>query len=526
MIKRMVFALVMSGTCITLHAQTIDDALRFSTTAPAGTTRGQSVGGALGALGGEVSSMYVNPASVGFFRTNDFSFTLGLGVVNNTGTYLGFQDKDNKTVPNISNATMIFGGRRKKADSKWQNFSFGLGFNRNASYNERVYYTGNNNNSSLSLNYYLQADAAGITNPETQLGGSQTIGYLAHGAALAYQTYLLNGVYDNNNVFTGTFFSAAEATDNSVNVKQENIINSKGSSNDLSLAFGANYNEQLYLGLSANFVDISFRREKTWQETNINTVPADLNYFAVTEYLKTEGSGFNAKLGIIYKPVRPLSLGLTFHSPSWIALTDTYHTEMETSVKSVTGPNFSSSTDTNDGFEDESRYNIRTPWKGVVSGTYLFAPSADTRKPTGFITVDYEYMDYASMTMRLKNGQSTDKGDSKLRNDAIKDTYQGASNIRIGGELKLHVIAFRLGYANYGSPYKNSALEGGRQYYTGGLGYRNQGFYMDFGVVYGTGKRVDQPYVMEANNQGYQDPAPAEINNKTTNFLATFGWKF
>jgi len=525
MIKRTVFALALSGTCLSLQAQTIDDVLRFSTTSPAGTTRGQSVGGALGSLGGEVSSMYVNPAGVGFFRTNDFSVTAGLGIMNNQGTYLGTTDKDNKVAPNISNLTFIFGGNKKRPDSKWQNFSGGIGINRNQSFNERVYYTGTNNNSSLSLNYYLQADAAGITNPESQLGGNQTIGSLAHSSVLAFQTFLINPIY-NNNVFTGKFYSAAEATDNSVHVRQENMLDTKGSSNDVSFAFAANYNDQLYLGFSGNIVSIDYEREKTWKETNVNAVAADLNFFSVTEYLKTDGTGLNGKLGVIYKPVRPLSLGVAFHTPSWIWLTDTYHTDMATSVKSVTGIGTASSTDTNDGFEDESRYKIRTPWKGIVSATYLFAPSADTRKPTGFITVDYEYQDYAAMTMGFRNGQGTDRDDSKLRNDAIKDTYQGASNIRIGGELKLHVIALRLGYANYGSPYKNSALEGGRQFYTGGLGYRNKGFYWDLGLVYGTGTRVDQPYVMEPNTVGYQDPAPAEIKNKTTNIITTVGWKF
>jgi len=193
MLRRMVLlAIAMTGTCYTLQAQTIDDALRFSTSAPAGTARAQSVGGALGSLGGEVSSIYVNPASTGFFRTSDFSFTLGFQQAENKGKYLGTDGSDSKGNLNISNATLIFGGKKKIPGSKWENFSFALGFNRTANYNERVYYTGNNSNSSLSLNYYLQADAAGITSPDAQLGGDQTIGSLAHGAVLAYQTYLID----------------------------------------------------------------------------------------------------------------------------------------------------------------------------------------------------------------------------------------------------------------------------------------------------------------------------------------------
>jgi long-subunit fatty acid transport protein len=528
MIKRVVLAFALSGICISLHAQTIDDALKFSAAAPAGTTRGQSVGGALGALGGEVSSIYVNPASLGFFRTSDFSFTVGLQSVSNKGTYLGTTGSDNKTVPMISNVTMIFGGKRKKPDSKWQNFSFGMGINRTNNYNERVYYKGNNSSSSLSLNYYLDAEAAGVTNPSAQLGGNATIGSLAHSSALAYQTGLIEPYPNNAGQPDGTFYSAAQGIDRSVNVRQENIVNAKGASNEMAFSFASNYNDQLYLGGSLNIPVINYEHTKTWKETNINTVATDLNNFEVTEFLKTEGTGVNFKLGAIFKPIKPLSVGATFHSPSWLTLTDTYSTNMTTSTKTLGVLEFSSK-DTYDGFADESKYKIRTPWKGVLSATYLFSPSADTRRPTGFITFDYEYMDYASMRMRFRNDNSFDKEDADLRNDAIKSTYQGASNIRVGGELKLHVIAFRLGYALYGSPYKNASIDGKREYYTGGIGYRNRGFYMDLGLVYGNNKRLDQPYVLASNaapTDHYTTPAAAEIKNTSTSIITTFGWKF
>ena len=526
MMKRMVLAIAMTGACHSLHAQTINDALRFSSSAPSGTARAQSVGGALGALGGEASSMFVNPAAVGFFRTSDFSVTLGVPTVTTKGIYMGGPEgSDSRTNLNINNATIIWGGKRKKPGSKWQNFSGGIGVNRTFNYNARTYYGGDINNSSLSLNYYLQADAAGITDPDKQLGGSETLGYLAHTAALAYQTFLINPVKNNDNTFAGTFYSAAEAVDNSVAVHQENTVFERGGTTEFAANFGANYDDKLYLGGGIGVPMIEYKRDKPWRETNINTVSTDLNWFEVTEVLRTEGTGINVKLGAIYKPVKPLSLGVTIHSPSWIWLTDTYRTDMTTSTKE-NGVHSFSSADTYDGLPDESKYRIRTPWKGVVSGTYIFSPSSDTRKPTGFITVDYEYMDYSSMKFGFRNGGSGDRDDEAIRNTAIKDTYQGASNIRVGGELKLHVIAFRLGYASYGSPYKECNMEGSRQYYTGGLGYRNRGFYIDLGYVYGTGKRMDQPYTMEPNSMGYANPDPAALKSNSSSILATFGWKF
>lgn len=523
MLKKMVLAIAMTGACYTLRAQTIDDALRYSTSTPSGTARAQAVGGALGALGGEVSSIYVNPASTGFFRTSDFSFTIGFQNAANDGTYFGNKASDSKGNLNITNATLIFGGKRKKPGSKWENFSFGLGINRTNNYNDRIYYAGNNANSSLSYNYVL--DAAGVTDPASELGGDNTPGTLAHGAALAYDTYLIDYSTDVNGMHFYT--TAANADNGTILVKQERMLTSKGASQELSFDFGTNYNNTLYLGGSVNIPIVHYEHDKTWKETSINTTPTVLRDFAVTEHLTTDGTGVNVKLGAIVKPVKSLSLGATVHSPSWIWMTDTYTTDM---VTNTTDYNIatSSSTLTNGGNADESKYSIRTPWKGILSATYLFAPSADTRKPTGFLTFDYEYVDYASMKMRFNNDPAYDKGDADLRNDAIKSAYKGASNIRIGGELKLHVIAFRLGYALYGTPYKNETAEqdGTRSYYSAGLGYRNRGFYIDLGVRYGTGTRTEQAYVTPTNTPGYGSAGIAKIEGNTTNVLATFGWKF
>ncbi|OMP77096.1 OmpP1/FadL family transporter [[Flexibacter] sp. ATCC 35208] len=526
MMKRMVLAIAMTGACFSLQAQNIDDALRFSSGAPSGTARAQAVGGAQGALGGEASSMYINPATVGFFRTSDFSFTVGVPSISSTGTYQGVSSSDSRTNLNISNATIIWGGKRKKPGSKWQNFSGGIGVNRTSNYNQRTYYTGDIHNSSLSLNYYLAADAAGITNPNAQLGGDPDQTILAHSSALAYQTYLINPVTNTDGSFAGTFYSAAEATDNSVYVRQESTSFERGANTEFAGSFGANYNDKFYIGGGIGVPNVQYRRDLTWKETNLNTLATDLNYFTTTEVLRTYGTGINAKLGIIYRPVKTLNLGATIHTPSWIWLTDEYHTDMTTSTKSNGVNSFSSRDSRYDGLDDESKYTVRTPWKGILSATYLFAPSADTRKPTGFISVDYEYVDYASMHMRFKNNDGYDRETETDRNNSIKDTYQAASNFRVGGELKLHTIALRLGYSYYGSPYKISSLDGVRSYYSGGIGYRNNGFYMDLAFIYGSSTSYNQPYTMLANNMNYVTPDAAKIEKTSYTGLATFGWKF
>src|SRR5258708_382301 len=58
--------------CQQLSAQIPKDALRSAWTVPNGTARQQAIGGAMGSLGGEISSAFVNPAGLDVFKTRDF----------------------------------------------------------------------------------------------------------------------------------------------------------------------------------------------------------------------------------------------------------------------------------------------------------------------------------------------------------------------------------------------------------------------------------------------------------------------
>ena len=60
-----------------LYAQEPADALRYSWLTQNGTARNQAVGGAGASLGGEFSSLFINPAGLGFYKTNEFVITPG-----------------------------------------------------------------------------------------------------------------------------------------------------------------------------------------------------------------------------------------------------------------------------------------------------------------------------------------------------------------------------------------------------------------------------------------------------------------
>ena len=70
-----VLAIFVNG--LTSFAQDTYDAARFASSDLNGTARFVGMGGALSALGGDISVMGTNPAGTALFRKNEASFTFG-----------------------------------------------------------------------------------------------------------------------------------------------------------------------------------------------------------------------------------------------------------------------------------------------------------------------------------------------------------------------------------------------------------------------------------------------------------------
>jgi hypothetical protein len=147
----------------------------------------------------------------------------------------------------------------------------------------------------------------------------------------------------------------------------------------------------------------------------------------------------------------------------------------------------------------------------------------DVRKQRGFLTADIEYINYkaSSYTTDPDNDDQDSKDYLKSLNKAIDRAYKGAFNFRAGGELKFTTIMLRLGAAYYGNPYKNLAGEKGSKFQlTGGLGYRDKGFFIDLAYAHTMGKDVHFPYRLQ--NSPFTG---ASIKNTGGNAVLTVGFK-
>src|SRR5438034_11660765 len=114
--KSVFFIMAILLSALYSFSQEPADALRYSWYTQGGTARQQAIGGAMGSLGGEISTSFVNPAGLGFYRTGDFVFTPGYNFLNNKSTYFGKSEKDKKNYFNLRTTGFVLdagGGNNK-----------------------------------------------------------------------------------------------------------------------------------------------------------------------------------------------------------------------------------------------------------------------------------------------------------------------------------------------------------------------------------------------------------------------------
>ena len=145
--KKIFFVII----CIALYqynfAQEPADALRYSWYTQSGTARQQAIGGAMGSLGGEISSIFVNPAGLGFYKTADFVFTPAYNSLNNKGTYFGRTESASKNNLTFGTTGIING--RSNTKGKVTSSAFSLAINRTANFSNNILYRGAQNQSSF-----------------------------------------------------------------------------------------------------------------------------------------------------------------------------------------------------------------------------------------------------------------------------------------------------------------------------------------------------------------------------------------
>ncbi|MDR2622902.1 MAG: outer membrane protein transport protein [Dysgonamonadaceae bacterium] len=500
------------------------DAYRFSKNDLSGTARGQAMGGAFGALGGDMTGVAINPAGIGIYRRSEVIFNAALTFNQTKALFNGTEEKKGNTKLSCDNFAYIGYFPLRNDDS--YSLNFGFNYNRLKSFDRKYQVSGKDMASSLT-DYMAEAahgtqkswwDKYAEINDQFYSNDMNSPRWLG---ILGWNGYLINANPNSNNAYE-SLLNKGETVDPKL------VVHERGSIGAYDFTLGANLNDMLYVGTTLTYTDISYVANTLYSEK------FDIGGFGLDNEYNTEGSGLQLKLGVIFKPVDALRLGVSYHSPTWYNLTDYYRGILTPNGIYDGGDMLVNPVSTPEGAYYE--YNFRTP------DVWTFSVAAVLGK-VAVISLDYEYKDYAGMKFSKRYANDYDFGSE---NDYIKEDFKSSSTIRAGAEIRFTPrFSGRLGTAwtqnPYESAFKNSEVEigiagtipnytfdGNVLYLTTGIGYRfTPSLYMDVALVY----RTQQDELHFFSPVFYDDgnslaSTPSKLTNSSLKTLVTFGYKF
>lgn len=523
--KKYIFLLALGLIASAAQSQEISDALRYSQDNLNGTARFRAMSGAFGALGGDLSSINVNPAGSAIFLNNQMAVTLSNNDTKNNSDYFGNLTSEKTNSFDLNQAGAIFVFNNRNTNSNWKKVSMGINYENANNFDNGLFSAGTNPNNSVA-NYFLSYANNGnngapvpqqfvnrepgesISDLYSFLGSNlpnnqfpRLSGFDAQQAFLGYQAFVIDAVDENNNNSAYT-----SNTPSGGNYYQENSVYSTGYNGKLSFNAATSYKDKLYIGLNLNSHFTDYQKSSNFYEDN--NAPLTNNYtvsrLQFNNDLNTYGTGFSFQVGAIAKLTNEIRLGLAYESSTWYKLTDELSQSL-VAVSANTDGELPSDIVSPQVVNIYEAYKLQTPSKLTGSFAYVFGKS-------GLISVDYAIKDYSNTKFKPENDSYFNDLNSDI--NSILDT---TGELRIGAEYKIEALSLRAGYRYEQSPYKNAVTIGDLTGYSAGLGYSFGSTKVD--LAYSYAKRNSQQGFF---NRGFTDGASIDAINNTVSLSLLF----
>jgi hypothetical protein len=501
--------LVAFFTVIGLQAQTIYDAEKFMGDDLSGTARYVAMGGAMGALGGDISTISTNPAGIGIFRNSEAMITFGLNNLKAKSTYGRGAMTDSKFSLPVDNLGFVYSSRVD--DNEYVRFiNFGFNYHKrrnfNRSFGVRGMYGVSQTDQIAAMCSGREINNSyphGIIEP-SDLSSNKAFAYndIPWLGALAYEANLM-GVYQDNNNNQRELYKGYLADLAAPGIDGRFKSQEKGGIDQFDFNLAVNLKDALYLGLTIGAYAVDYSYESTYSE-NFLIDGADHGSYTFRNVLKTEGTGFDIKLGGIFRPIadNPLRIGFAIHTPTFYNLTDRNYAELSYRTKAYNETthqydplkqgNTYTQDETGRAMDGNTDYKLITPWKFNLSAGYTLAGRIA-------LGAEYQYADYSSAKLKYDTDGSSD--DMVYENEMIGSMLKGVHTFKLGAEFKPATeFAVRMGYNVTSSSFKenaykalpNNSIRTDTEYanlkaihnFSFGLGYRTETFYGDITYQY------------------------------------------
>ena len=495
--------MAVGGLCLAMMAmaQNAYDAERVLGNELNGTARFVGMGGAMSALGGDISVMGTNPAGIGIFRSNDASISFGF---NNTATesrFNGTSMSEDKTRASLDQLGFVYTYKIGNTTSL-RFVNFGFNYHKSKNFNRLFSAGGMLDGFSQSWQLAQELEFYGmdsetkfdlILKPQNpyweRLNEYPALSIMGARTGLVDWNVEYDPNYQGDDAFKKIPLLGWDGYRNNF-FSQE-----KGGINQYDFNIACNIEDRIYLGATMSVYDVNYDRFSSYTEDLNDDYGEDNGGYTLDNYYSLEGSGVDLKLGVIFRPFEesPFRLGLSVHTPTWYELTESYDATLYGAVKYFED-------DYNDDIRKRSQtlsdylgpdyttfdYRMQTPWKFNVSAGTTFGGSVA-------IGAEYEYADYGSS--KLEDLEGFELGDQP----SVEAFLKGVNTFRVGMETRIAPeFSLRAGYNYTSAIFSDDAYSAlslyrtstdfnnvkARNTVTFGVGYRGASIYADLAYKY------------------------------------------
>lgn len=423
-----------------------------------GTARYVGMGGAMEALGADISVINSNPAGIGLFRRSSGSVSFGLVSQDGASSF----KYGNKTNASFDQAGFVYSMR----DGRRTFINFGFNYHKSKNFDYILNAASGLNGASQHKLSYMKALANENNLDKTSSGWRGKFAYTSQLDNLYYNTLMMTSS-------DGFFYNDAS--------RYELGRAETGYIGEYDFNTSVNVNDRVYLGVTIGIHDVHYTGHSLYNEALVNLNNLTAGDITVNDERRITGTGYNASFGIIFRPVdaSPFRIGLSVSTPTLYDLKTSNYTYLINNTKADGGgklqgdyPNYT----TGESYE----FKLFTPWKFGVSlghtvGNYLA------------LGASYEYADYSRLDTRVNDGYDVDywgdvyehSSSDEPMNRHTRETLKAVSTLKIGAEAKVMPnLAVRAGY-NYVSPmfkkegYKDGNIDSYGSNYSSATDYTN-----------------------------------------------------
>ena len=537
--KKILFTALAMSIVLPVNAQDTYESARLLGGDLSGTARYVGMGGAMEALGADISTSGTNPAGIGLFRHSTMS--AGFGLVSQADA----KEFDGRSTTNMSFDQAGFVYSMSMERSSFINVAFN-------------YHKSRNFNQILSIADHAMRDASSnLVTAEKDVQGYYSLGKSSDNYLLGYESPTSSHQalsfsqldYLNANVLSDEV-NAGEYTDLMLYGMAGDTYNfdraHRGWISEFDFTLSGNSNDCFYWGITASIRDVHYKGYSEYAEGLRFINGNDGGYVTYGDYRIIKGSGVDIKTGVIFRPVEysPFRVGLYINTPTWYDLT----TENITALynNSALGKNLDGTYTEMGDIQNSYDFCYYTPWKFGLSLGYTVGNNLA-------LGATYEFSDYGASQNRVKDGYDAYGNEDSYCDEIMKrnteNVLKGVSTLKVGVEYKpVPKVALRAGYnyvsaAYYENGYRDQTLDSyGVKYastsdyvnwkatnrFTCGLGYKAGRMNLDVAYQYNATDGTFYPFQTDImkKSEYIGSVEPVSVSNKRHQLLFTLGYTF